>query len=248
MRKLIALLSAAMLVTPAFAGGITSTEPHAINETVSASASEIPDLSGFYIGLGLGLTDIDDPQRNYSTSQGGYAGGILNGWEAALKDRSAQVSITLGHSWTFGRMIAGLEARYVRQRLDDTAFETYNGIVDTDYTSRYKSQSSRQILARLGRVFGDAAVGYIVAGKAYTQYQRTYTLLGILEDVASNTDTGVLLGIGYERFLNDTWSVRGEISRINYDREINTVVNAYREDAVHEATQNNISLSLMHHF
>ena len=141
-----------------------------------------------------------------------------------------------------------MEARYLRHNLDDTAIETLDGVPDPTYTTRTQSSSSRQILARAGYFFGDTALGYIVAGKSYTQYTRTYFGLGWGEDVLSGTDTGIMLGIGYERVLNDRWNLRGEISRVNFDKEINTVVNAYQEDAVHDTRQDSLSITVIRRF
>lgn len=233
---------------PASAGGISPADPASSPTEGSASAHEAAKFSGFYAGVGLGFTRMDDPQRNYNTFDGGYAGGILNGWEAALGDHSTQISIIVGHDWAFGNLITGLEARYLRHNLDDTAIETLNGEPDPSFTSRMQSSSSRQILARAGYVLGDTALGYIVAGKNYTQYKRTYFGLTSGEDVFSGTDTGTMIGMGYERVINDRWNLRGEISRINFDREINTVVNAYAEDAVHDARQDSLSISLIRRF
>lgn len=216
----------------------------------SPICAQAQNFTGPYVSVGLGSSQITDPQVNYSVSQGGYAGGIPNGWAALLRERGGSASVALGYDAELAGFIIGVQGRVERRNLNVVDVETQFGVPVPSWLTRYESDLSRQVNLRLGRVFGDRALGYVSLGRASTEYTRTYTHTNGGEDVFHGTEAGRVIGIGYEIDWTGNWNFAVDVRRTTYETTVNTVVNAYPqpEDAAHDAIENSISFMLVRRF
>lgn len=214
-----------------------------------ASAANAGDFDGAYVALGFGSGEVTDNQTNYSTIDGGYPSGVPNGWTALLADRGGVAAIAGGYTWSLGGFLVGVEGRIDRRRLDVTSFELFNGVLSTDYSTRYESDISRQLTVRFAKQIQPNYMIYFKAGGAWSDYTRTYiNLPNNLEEVVRGADTGNVFGVGMEFAWVENWNVNVDVSRIVYDTSVTTLTNVYQEDAAHDLRENTFTLMLVKRF
>lgn len=216
----------------------------------TANVAHAGDFDGAYVGFGFGTSAITDNQTNYSALTGGYASGEPNGWGATLADRGGLVSISGGYTWSMSGFLVGIDARIDRRKFDVVEFEALNGVADEDYTTSYRSDSSRQLSVRLGKMVHEDSMAYIKLGRAWSDYSRTYThrTINIVEETVSGTDTGKVFGLGMEFNWAADWNVNVDVSRIVYDPSVATLTDVYAEDSVHDIRENIVTVMIVRRF
>lgn len=214
-----------------------------------ANIAHAGDFDGAYLGLGIGSGGVTDSQTNYTTTDGGYASGVPNGITALLSDRGGISAISGGYTWSIAGFLVGVEGRLDRRRFDVTSFELYQGTPLPNYTTRYVSETSRQVSIRFGKQIKSNYMVYFRLGRAWSDYRRTYQyLVGNLEEVASGTDTGNVFGIGMEFVWSKDWNVNVDVSRMVYDTSVATLTSVYQEDAAHDLRENAFTLMIVRRF
>jgi hypothetical protein len=211
-----------------------------------ASSAHAGDFDGAYVALGIGSGGVTDSQTNYDTIDGGYTSGMPNGWTALLSDRGGIAAITGGYTWPLAGFLVGVEGRLDRRRFDVTSFELYEGGPDTLYTTRYVSETSRQVSIRFGKQIKSNYMAYFRVGRAWSDYTRTYQ--GSLEEVTSGTEMGNAFSVGMEFAWTEDWNVNVDVSRTVYNRSVATLTSVYEEDAAHDLRETNVILMVVKRF
>ena len=215
----------------------------------TANLAHAGDFDGAYVAFGLGTSTTRDSQTNYSTDDGGYASGIPNGYAAILSDRGALASVSGGYTWALSGFLVGIDGRVDRRGLNVTVFETEDGITDTNFTTSYESNLSRQLSLRFGKMVQTDYMAYIKLGRSWADYSRTYTDIGNdLEETVSGTDRGNVFGLGMEFKWTETWNVNVDLSRVVYDRSVATLTSVYEEDVTHDNRENTLTVMIVKRF
>jgi opacity protein-like surface antigen len=212
----------------------------------SAAQADTRQWQGYWVGLGYGSGQITDPHIEYDAGTRNP-----NGFAGVNTDQSPLLTLIIGHNWRSDKMLIGLETRVQRRAYEDRAFQTYNDQINLGFAGEYSSTLSTQLIARLGRLVSERTLVYAAAGVVQTNYTRVYETVGVppRRDVFVDSERGRLLGLGYERALNENWRLRGEISRIWYNETTHTPTVAWSGlDDMHHATENNVSLVLIRRF
>lgn len=212
--------------------------------SISAAQADTSHWQGSYVGLGLGSGDVHDPHVEYLTGTR-----TPNGFEGLNADQSPLLSLTVGHDWLVNSVVLGLETRLQRRSFEDRVDQTLFGEPAPGFASEYHSDSSLQLLARIGRLIDETALIYGTLGLVETRYTRVYEAVTVGVDRFEGTEAGRLIGFGYERVIDADWSLRGEVSRTWYEEETHTPVNSWSDlDEVHKATETNVTVFLIRHF
>lgn len=202
--------------------------------------------TGFYAGIGVGQGEIEDPYYELRRRDG-----LPNGWSGEHNDTSNLISLALGHNWKNDNLILGLEARIQKRNFNAHSFQIDNtGNVDTDNFTTYESDLSKQLVFKIGTLLDAKNHVYLSIGRVETDYTRTYTTTDLFDasDSIKSSEYGNLFGVGYETFISDNLSIRGEINRIRYDKTVNNPASWARIDDHHEATENTLLITLSHYF
>lgn len=203
-------------------------------------------FNGFYAGLGVGRGSVKDPYYELKRSDG-----LPNGWSGQHDDQSNTFTLSIGHNWRFNEYVIGIEGRLQKRSYNDESYQIDNtGSLDTDSFTSYESNLSKQLLLRLGRLIDDKSLAYASFGRVQTDYRRSYTttLFGGASDIIDGADQGTIFGVGFERMIGRSYSVRGEINYVWYDQTVTNPAAWSRINDYHDPTESNVSLSIIRHF
>lgn len=211
----------------------------------SEATTDRADWSGFYIGFGAeygGLTD----------SSGEYVAGtnVSNGFSGRNSDTSVGINLHLGYNVEVGNFVLGVEGRLRHGTTEDKDFQIVSGARTPDFSTSYASDRSWQIVARSGVRVGQDGLAYVALGRASANVTRGYySSSNPAGEVFSGTDRGTIIGLGYERMMAESWSMRIEVSHIRYEQVTHTPAAVWSGlDDTHRARATSVSLSLSKHF
>lgn len=187
---------------------ITSISALALSIVLPATAVQADDWTGFYAGAsgGYSFGAVEAGAVENNSKKGAPFDGIA----AAFGDADPsgfEASVFVGYRMQSGGLVYGLEGGVSTGSVEGSAAS------GGGETSTITFEESYYLRGTLGTEFHGALV---------------YGSLGIIQSSVTTDDTdfdvrtegdptGVTLGVGYERLLNDDWGIRAEINHTIYE-------------------------------
>lgn len=181
-----------------------------------------------------------------------YVGGTItsNGFSGLNVDTPTAVSLHLGYNVEVKDFVLGVEAKLRKGTAENKDFQLLSGLRTPDFSTSYDSDTSWQIVGRAGVRVGTRGLAYAALGLAGAKVTRGYYSSSAPDgEFFSGTDTGTVIGLGYGHMMSGQWSMRVEVTRIEYNRVTHTPVAAWSSlDDTHRAQSTSLSLSITRHF
>ncbi len=182
-------------------------------------ASYAVGFDGVYVGGYLGYSKAKDDGTGYNSGTT-----TLSNYTQKTKPNGNILGVFGGYNWVLSNnLVLGLEADYERRlSQQDTEFQKFFGLIDSDYALKTKLKSAASLRARLGFLIHKRTLLYATGGFASARVKRTW------EDNSSGTheshtdwQDGWTAGIGLEHLYNDNITARIEFRHSDYgDRDI----------------------------
>lgn len=161
-----------------------------------------------------------DAASRPATWAGTYAGGML-GYAAQGQDRVAlqpappgpgnigslapaggQISAMIGHNWQNGQFVYGIEGGL-------TVGDTKDSLTSGANSASMKIKANADLKLRLGYAFNSDML-FLTGGISAARVDYRASDGGASNINDSFTRAGYTIGLGWQRALDDTWSLRGE--------------------------------------
>jgi len=145
----------------------------AVSATIFSMTAAAEGFSGAYLGVYGGKAYTTDKGKEFSD-------GDFSGYRQETKPEQMQYGLLAGYNFDIGNnFVLGLEADYEgRDNDEDTAFQTDDGVIDTDYDASTRIKEAGSFRARAGYVFNNPyymkspIMLYVTAGYAAVDVER----------------------------------------------------------------------------
>jgi outer membrane immunogenic protein len=157
--------------------------------------------TGCYVGVHGGGGVENDPTFTYQYGAGGLAGGQI------------------GCNYQTGMLVLGIEAEGFWSGLQSQFSENESFGGGFTETETAKNKWDADVAARFGVAF-DRALVYGKAGVVWGHFDYSFSEDGVVEDTASATLTGMLIGLGLEYAFTPNWSAKFEADYLGFPTKV----------------------------
>ena len=215
--------------------------------TLSAPVFSDEKFNGPYVGVQIGYADGKHHGEEFEDD------GTLTGYTYKNTTNKILLGGLAGYNKTFSNnILIGVEADYDYRNASKKSIELEYGILDNDYTTKSKINTSASLRAKLGLIFNNKTLAYITGGYAGADIKTTYNSdYEEFPGTSSNTQwhNGYTLGLGAEHYINDKISAKAEYRYADFgEKNASVAIEEYFNYRQNYDKENSIRIGLNYHF